>query len=747
MLLSDTLLKQFPMAWVTLSDDCVIQDHNTEFLSAVGTGDVPLVGRNIVELWQPECRGRFLSDMADILTAKGSVATSNVTLKVLGSPVDLCLTGRVVDLLAADVLILLTADPVMKAASGAVNSLFAESWRYSDTTEMILRRGETYEGSWVLAANRAAEGLFGCSQDGLTGSDVTAVLGAEISPQMRRDVDAAFLAGEIFRATYVDKRSDSQFRMVDWQIIPLDTTDPQHRFWLDRRKVRHNNWDTEMGPTPSGVITEEPGRYTDSDVGIWGWDLVANTARYSERLMTSLGYSPEEVEDPVAIREKVYKPGDLEGLVNHIQRAIEQRKPLSHVVRIKAADGRYHSILFQGQPICDDDGVPVQLIGTEIDITEQIDMGNKLLRVEQIAKVTNWSRRLGEDEMEWSSELRRTSNNPSPSMKNIHKHIHPEDLDLVLNGEARILQKWRLNPDMIDRVRVRVIRPDGSIRYREVSTIVEVDVAGVPFELVGTVQDITDLVEAEQRLLASQKMEIVGQLSGGAAHDFNNLLAVIMGNLELMEDEEDPEERAGFIQSALAATLRGKEMTRSLLSFARQAVLNPRRLNLDEVLVDMQDMMCRLLPDNIKLEIQTKTNLWSVHADQSSFENAVLNLAINARDAMPDGGVITIEIENTVVTKTDTDERQETLEPGPYVVFALSDTGTGISEELMQEVFTPYFTTKPVEHGSGLGLSMVHGFARQSGGGLRLYSKVGVGTTIKLFFQVTEIDASIETDD
>jgi len=159
--------------------------------------------------------------------------------------------------------------------------------------------------------------------------------------------------------------------------------------------------------------------------------------------------------------------------------------------------------------------------------------------------------------------------------------------------------------------------------------------------------------------------------------------------------------------------------------------------------MDLQKVLHRILPGNINLMVKANSDLWTVHVDKSTFENAVLNLAINARDAMPDGGMITIEAENKALTERQSQEHQETLDPGLYVVFSLADTGSGISDDLMQEVFRPYFSTKSKDQGSGLGLSMVHGFARQSGGGLRLMSQVGVGTTIKLYFPASEKAASV----
>ncbi|MGH1414411.1 MAG: PAS domain-containing protein [Pelagimonas sp.] len=487
------------------------------------------------------------------------------------------------------------------------------------------------------------------------------------------------------------------------------------------------------------------------EIGIWRWDLLSNQVSFSARLMNSLGHDYSQVDDLVAFNSSLYHPDDLHQLDEVMQNSVKHGTPFGTVARVRAVDGRYLSILIRGQPVLNDAGETVQLVGIETDISEQVDLSNKLLRAERIAKLGNWSRRLGEETMYWSDALCQIFGlDPEtfqPNMRDLDKLFHPEDLELVEKGELRVLQKWHLDPNMVDRIRVRIFRPDGETRYCDISTIVETDIDGKPFELVGTVQDITGLVVAEQQLVAAQKKEVVGQLAGGAAHDFNNLLAVILGNLEMLQEEQLSSSQEPLVNSALKATLRGAELTRNLLSFARKAVLNPRRVNLNDIAISMDDVLRRVFPENIRLEIKSCENCWSVHADRVSFENAVLNLAINARDAMPDGGVVTLETNNMVLTERYIEARHETLQPGPYVVFALSDTGIGMSEALLKNALSPYFSTKPSEQGSGLGLSMVDGFVRQSGGGLRIYSEPNVGTTIKLFFPASALDASMEVDE
>lgn len=484
--------------------------------------------------------------------------------------------------------------------------------------------------------------------------------------------------------------------------------------------------------------------------GVYTWDLVTGELTVPASLLHALGYERHEIGDPVAFFTSSYHPEDLAKFDRVLQSSMQNKTPYRTTIRLRASDGRYHHFLLRGQPICDEGGNVIMMVGTEADITEQVDLNIKLLRAEKIAKLGSWTHNLHSDEMHWSPEMHyivgHEGGDYTAAMSLNDISFHPDDISLAHELNARLLLRWKLDPNAVERTRVRIFHPGGKMHHCEISATIQVDAEGKPFESVGTLQDITSLVEAEERLLSAQKMEVIGKLAGGAAHDFNNLLAVIMGNLELVEDTSDPEQIAGYVKNAIKAASQGANLTRNLLSFARKAVLNPARLNLNSATANMRSMLERVIPESIRIEIKAGDKLWSVHADKSAFTNAILNLAINARDAMPNGGVITIETENKVLTEAYIEARQETLMPGPYVVLSLSDNGAGIQPDLLSEVFTPYFTTKPLDKGSGLGLSMVHGFLRQSGGAVRLYSEVGVGTTVKLFFPAMALDASLEIE-
>jgi PAS domain S-box-containing protein len=251
--------------------------------------------------------------------------------------------------------------------------------------------------------------------------------------------------------------------------------------------------------------------------------------------------------------------------------------------------------------------------------------------------------------------------------------------------------------------------------------------------------DVTEDRAREEQLRQAQKMEAVGQLTGGIAHDFNNILTAIVGNLDLASDHAGPNSEIGsLIDRANDAAWRGATLTDRLLTYSRKQALLPQVTDASELVKGMTDLLRRTLVESIDIEfVGAGKDLWRCKADPSQLENAILNLAINARDAMPGGGKLTIETDNAG-PDDDYAAAQADVAPGEYVMVAVTDTGTGMAAEVIQQVFEPFFTTKEVGVGSGLGLSMVYGFVKQSGGHVTVYSEVGVGTTVKLFLPRTE---------
>jgi len=245
--------------------------------------------------------------------------------------------------------------------------------------------------------------------------------------------------------------------------------------------------------------------------------------------------------------------------------------------------------------------------------------------------------------------------------------------------------------------------------------------------------DVTERKRAEERLQQAQRLETIGKLTGGVAHDFNNLLAVVLGNLEfVVEDLPADHPHRKLLESAVAATERGATLTQRLLAFSRKQTLQPKNIDANSLIGGMVDLLRRTLGEQAQIEIISDGGLWHCDADPSQLENALLNLAINSRDAMPDGGRLIIETKNSYLNDSDTELTPDVL-TGPYVMIAVTDTGQGIAHDVLEHIYEPFFTTKDVGKGSGLGLSMIYGFVKQSHGHITVESEPGRGTTFKIY--------------
>jgi PAS domain S-box-containing protein len=278
------------------------------------------------------------------------------------------------------------------------------------------------------------------------------------------------------------------------------------------------------------------------------------------------------------------------------------------------------------------------------------------------------------------------------------------------------------------------VRKDGTRFWASIVMHAIRDPLGQLLGFAKVTRDMTEKRAAEERLRQAQKMEAIGQLTGGVAHDFNNLLTVIGGNLEtlqrrLADREDQPLQR--LANSAARAASRAAVLTHQLLAFSRRQALEPKSVSPNSLITGMSDMLRRALPESISIETVLAGGVWPIFVDANQLENSLLNLAVNARDAMPDGGKLTIEAANVYLD--DAYAVAADVSPGQYVGIFVSDTGFGMAEDVVSKAFDPFFTTKEVGQGTGLGLSQVYGFVKQSGGHVRIYSEVGAGTTLKIY--------------
>ncbi len=305
--------------------------------------------------------------------------------------------------------------------------------------------------------------------------------------------------------------------------------------------------------------------------------------------------------------------------------------------------------------------------------------------------------------------------------------VHPGDRETVTEAQQRVAR------GETDVSVFRIIRPAGELRWIRRRAFPVADEEGRIYRMVGVSEDITELRHTEIQLAHSQKMESVGRLAGGVAHDFNNLLTVILAETDLLLDGDGvdpPTENA--LRDIRGAAERATVLTRQLLAFSRRQVVEPVVFDLNELVRDAAALLRRLIGEDVDLILRPSPDPARVRADRGQIEQVITNLAINARDAMPDGGTLTLEIDRTTLDSSSTAGRPG-IEPGPYVVLSVTDTGSGMAEEVQARIFEPFFTTKEGSKGTGLGLSTSYGIATQAGGQLTVYSEPGLGSTFRLY--------------
>ena len=303
--------------------------------------------------------------------------------------------------------------------------------------------------------------------------------------------------------------------------------------------------------------------------------------------------------------------------------------------------------------------------------------------------------------------------------------VHPDDRTRTEQEAAALLDAGHRTVDFENRYRCK----DGTYKWLHWTSVADPGTG----RIFAAARDITRMKEkTEERLREAQRLEAIGQLAGGIAHDFNNLMTVVLGNLQLLEENADGNATAlAWAQSGIRAVDRGRSLTKRLLAFSRRQMLRPRAVDLNEQVSGVVEMLERTLGEHVDIRLCLADELWPCVVDPDELDHALTNLAINARDAMAESGTLTLE---TVNRSLGASYAPGEVAPGDYVVVAVTDTGTGIPHEIVSKIFDPFFTTKAAGVGTGLGLSMVYGFVKQSGGYLSVYSEVGQGTTFRLHF-------------
>jgi PAS domain S-box-containing protein len=461
----------------------------------------------------------------------------------------------------------------------------------------------------------------------------------------------------------------------------------------------------------------------------------------SDGCLALTGYRTDELLSgaQVSYGREVVHPDDQERVWNEVREAVARGEPFALSYRIVTAHGRQKWVWEQGRAVHKADGSPPALEGFITDVTESRQSERelnaqyrRLLLAEEVAGIGHWQLDLAANEVVWSDQTYR-----------IHG-VTPETFELTLEsalafyppGEVEVVQRHlaeAIEHKQGFEFALHIQRPDGELRDVHSVGRCHTNDAGEVDYLFGVFRDVTDRKAIEAQLLQAQKMEAVGQLTGGIAHDFNNILTVILGNLQLLERHLPGDDKASkLLQAATTATLRGADLTKRLLAFGRRQLLEPKVADVNELVGGVGDLLRRTLGETVEIEASLADDLWPVCADVNQLENALLNLAINARDAMPDGGQLIIETRNANLGEAYAASYAE-VTAGDYVMLAVSDTGTGMPKDVIEHAFEPFYTTKETGKGSGLGLSMVYGFVKQSGGHIKIYSEAGHGTTVKIY--------------
>ena len=485
-------------------------------------------------------------------------------------------------------------------------------------------------------------------------------------------------------------------------------------------------------------------------IGIYVHDHATDAIRWSPEQRDIFGVGSDETITLDLVISFAH-PDDRERIAAAVRRAHDPSGDgrFDIVFRIVRRDGAVRWVSTRGYTAFEGQGAerhPSRTIGAVFDISDRMDIEERLRRSESHLAQAQSVGRIGSSEVNpgastfhWSTEyfhlLGLDPATTTPGVAAFVSAVVPEDRHKLRNPEMLLRLEGPIPP-----LEVRVRHANGEVRWLHRHAAKIPNPTGAPTSLMVTLQDITDLKLAEEQrlilerqLAQAQKMETVGQLTGGVAHDFNNLLGVVLGRLRLLDEElGDTPQLREWTRVCIRAAERGASLTRSLLAFSRTQALNPDVIELNTIVDDMTELLRRTLGETIDIELATAPDLWPCMADPGQVQNALVNLALNARDAMPDGGKLLIETLNARIGADDAGHSNDAL-PGDYVVLSVSDTGRGMSAEITQRAFEPFFTTKSVGKGSGLGLSMVYGFAKQSGGHVSLYSELGRGTTVKLY--------------
>jgi PAS domain S-box-containing protein len=453
----------------------------------------------------------------------------------------------------------------------------------------------------------------------------------------------------------------------------------------------------------------------------------------------------------------VVHPEDLPRAMEGWRKSLADGSPYEVEFRLRRHDGTFFWFLGRALPVRDEAGEIIRWVGTNTDISRQREIEeaqralNRTLEMRLAERTADRDRiwQLSQDLMvivddtpdvpimavnpAWQRLLGWT---PAEMLgRSAIDFIHPDDMDVVYRGEQPYTEALTVDGRLVRKYDNRYRHKDGTWRWISWTVVADDGVLqGVGRDVTAEKARAEALALAEAQLRQAQKMEAVGQLTGGIAHDFNNMLAVVIGSLGLLKRRlaKGDKDVSRLADSALDSATRAASLTHRLLAFSRQQPLKPEAIEANRLVSGMSELLARTLGETIRVETALDSGLWSAQADPHQLESALLNLAVNARDAMPTGGLLTISTANAAITGSQT-QRHPGIAPGEYIMIVVADTGVGMKPEIAARAFEPFFTTKELGRGTGLGLSQVYGFVQQSGGHVHIDSVPDRGTTVTLY--------------
>ncbi len=492
---------------------------------------------------------------------------------------------------------------------------------------------------------------------------------------------------------------------------------------------------TLLGETRKRAIAEEQMRLAmeAATIGYWDWDVLKNDHAWSDTYKALLGL-PRECDANFDVLMSRIHPDDRGSMWSVINRAIEEQRDYLCEYRVLWPDGTVHWQAGRGRAFSDDNGRTTRVIGIAMDIEDQ--------------KATQTRLRLQAAALEAAANAIVITDCKGTILwvNRAFTELTGYGREEIVGQNPRIFKSWDYDHSFYDtlwstirsgrvwRGEIKNRKKNGSL-YTEEMTITPVhSPSGEVANFIAIKQDATEKKKLELQFRHAQKMEAVGRLAGGMAHDFNNILNVITVYSEIsLDDLELSDPVARNLRQIRAAAIRAASLTKQLLAFSRQQVVYPKIVDLNAVVKNIGDMLRRLVGDDVSITVKPDISLGNIKADVGQLEQILMNLAVNARDAMPDGGQISIETGNAELDESYQREH-EPVQPGRYVMLSVSDSGCGMDAGTTAQIFEPFFTTKEAGKGAGLGLSTVYGIVKQSAGYIWVYSEPGKGTTFKLYF-------------